>query len=79
MVKQIEQITNVGKFESFSNETQFDKNNIIFGFNGAGKSTLSDIFYSLAHPGKEEIITRRVTLKRDETEPEKRIYIKADA
>lgn len=75
MIKKINQITNVGKFESFSSTVNFDKNNIIFGFNGAGKSTLSDIFYSLAHIDKESLITRRVTLKRDENEPAKQISI----
>lgn len=75
MIKKINQITNVGKFESFSSTVDFTKNNIIFGFNGAGKSTLSDIFYSLAHNDRESLITRRVTLKRNENEPAKQINI----
>lgn len=75
MIEKINSISNVGKFESFTCLTTFEKNNIIFGFNGAGKSTLSDIFYSLAHPGKENIITQRATLKRNESDPDRTISI----
>ncbi len=75
MIEKINSIANIGKFESFTNSTVFEKNNIIFGFNGAGKSTLSDIFYSLAHEGKEELITRRATLKRSESDPDRTISI----
>ena len=46
MIKSIEQINNLGRFENFSATGEFGNNTIIFGFNGAGKSTLSDIFYS---------------------------------
>lgn len=45
MIKRIEQINNLGRFENFSATGEFGNNTIIFGFNGAGKS---DIFYSLS-------------------------------
>lgn len=65
MIKRIEQIQNIGQFESFQTREDFDKNTIIFGFNGAGKSTLSDMFYSLAHSGNESLLIRRRTLNRE--------------
>jgi len=46
MIKKIEQIENIGCFDSFewNNIPEFDKHNFIFGFNGSGKTSLSNVF-----------------------------------
>lgn len=76
MIKSIEQINNLGRFENFSATGEFGNNTIIFGFNGAGKSTLSDIFYSLSKDNTDEYLVRRRTLNREGEFGEKTIDIK---
>lgn len=75
MIKKINKINNLGRFENFEGTSEFGKNTILFGFNGAGKSTLSDIFYSLTKDDTEEYLTRRRTLNREDESGEKNITI----
>lgn len=76
MIKRIEQINNLGRFENFSTTSEFGNNTIIFGFNGAGKSTLSDIFYSLSKDNTDDYLGRRRTLNREGEFGEKTIDIR---
>ena len=71
MIRKINKINNLGRFENFEGTSEFGKNTILFGFNGAGKSTLSDIFYSLTKDDTEEYLTRRRTLNREDESGEK--------
>ena len=75
MIRKINKINNLGRFENFEGTSEFGKNTILFGFNGAGKSTLSDIFYSLTKDDTEEYLTRRRTLNREDESGEKNITI----
>ncbi len=45
-LKRIE-LNNISSFAEFKNDTDFLKNNLIFGTNGSGKSTLSELLYFL--------------------------------
>lgn len=75
MIRKINKINNLGRFENYEGTSEFGKNTILFGFNGAGKSTLSDIFYSLTKDDTEEYLTRRRTLNREDESGEKNITI----
>lgn len=75
MIKEIQKIENLGKYENVSNSIGLEKNCLIFGFNGTGKSTLSDMFYSMTQNNDFSLDDVRTTLKRDETE-DKKIYVR---
>ena len=74
MIKEIQKVKNLGKFEDMNSNILLEKNSLIFGFNGTGKSTLSDMFYSMSQNNNFSLDNARTTLKREESE-EKRIYV----
>lgn len=66
MIKRIKQISNVGVFRNYTAkdtglETEFGKNNFIFGLNTAGKSTLCDILKDI-NENKTGRISERKTI-----------------
>lgn len=63
MIKKIEKIIRVGRFNPFlsgtSNDSSFGKNTLIFGKNTYGKSTLTAIFRSISESNPDYIIGRK--------------------
>lgn len=76
MIREIEEIHNLGRFEGVSSSITFDQKNVLFGFNGTGKSTLSELFYSLIEDQNGEILQKRKTLPLEDGTPSDPIMIK---
>jgi wobble nucleotide-excising tRNase len=66
MIKKIDKIHQIGKFENFEwgENIEFSKVNLLFGFNGSGKTTLSNIF-NLISTKKIYSIVRKEELFKD--------------
>ena len=66
MIKEIHQISGVGRFKNFTPipPIEFAKINVIYGENGKGKSSLAAIFRSISNDNLDEL-ERRTTIGQD--------------
>lgn len=77
MIKSINSIIGIGRFDEFNCRVLLNRSQVIFGFNGSGKTTLSDIFYSLdaTNDKSENSLSNRKTLATAEGIDPKDMYV----